>query len=101
MPQGDKTKYTDKQKRQADHIEQAYEERGVAKKTAVRRAWATVIATSGGGKRSGSGRGRPKNPKRAAPGVRKSAARKTAGGLRASARRDAPTRRARRNPAKG
>lgn len=57
MPQGDKSAYTDKQKRQAHHIEESYEERGVSEKEAERRAWATVNKESGGGKKSGSGRG--------------------------------------------
>jgi len=58
MPRGDKSAYTDKQKRQAQHIEQGYEHRGVSDREAERRAWATVNATEHGGKRSGSGRGR-------------------------------------------
>ena len=58
MPRGDKSKYTDKQKRKAEHIEEGYEKRGVSKKEAERRAWATVNLESGGGKLSGSGRGR-------------------------------------------
>ena len=58
MPQGDKSKYTDKQKRQAEHIEKGYEERGTSEGEAARRAWATVNKTSGGGKKSGSGRGK-------------------------------------------
>jgi len=57
MPQGDKSSYTDKQKRQAEHIEEGYEDRGVSKAEAERRAWATVNKSSGGGKKSGSGRG--------------------------------------------
>jgi len=56
MPRGDKDAYTDKQKRQAEHIEQGYEKRGVNKKEAEERAWRTVNARSGGGKESGSGR---------------------------------------------
>lgn len=56
MPQGDKSSYTDKQKRQAEHIEESYRERGVAKEEAEARAWATVNKQSGGGKLSGSGR---------------------------------------------
>lgn len=56
MPQGDKSSYTDKQKRQAAHIEESYEERGVSKDEAEKRAWATVNKESGGGKKSGSGR---------------------------------------------
>ena len=56
MPQGDKSAYTDKQKRQAEHIEEGYEARGVPKDEAEARAWATVNKQSGGGKLSGSGR---------------------------------------------
>jgi hypothetical protein len=59
MPQGDKDKYTDKQKRKADHIEEGYRDRGVSKKEAESRAWATVNKESGGGNKSGSGRGKP------------------------------------------
>lgn len=58
MPRGDKGKYTEKQKRQAEHIEEGYEKRGVSKKTAEKRAWATVNKSSGGGKKSGSGWGK-------------------------------------------
>ena len=61
MPRGDKSKYTSKQKRQAEHIEDGYKDRGVPRKEAERRAWATVNATSGGGKKSGSGRGKKTN----------------------------------------
>ena len=43
MPRGDKSTYTDKQKRQAEHIEEGYEKRGVPEDEAARRAWATVI----------------------------------------------------------
>ena len=53
MPRGDKSKYTDKQKRQAAHIEEGYEEQGVPKKEAKRRAWATVNEMTGGGKKGG------------------------------------------------
>ncbi len=59
MPRGDKSKYTDKQERKADHIAEGYEERGVSHKEAEHRAWATVNKESGGGNRSGSGRGKP------------------------------------------
>ncbi|MBA8833345.1 plasmid stabilization system protein ParE [Rhizobium leguminosarum] len=58
MPKGDKSDYTDKQKRKAEHIEESYEERGVSEKEAERRAWATVNKESGGGNKSGSGRGK-------------------------------------------
>jgi hypothetical protein len=61
MPRGDKSSYTGKQKRQAEHIEEGYEHHGVGHKEAERRAWATVNATSHGGKKSGSGRGRSEN----------------------------------------
>ena len=57
MPRGDKSSYTDKQKRQAEHIEEGYESRGVESKEAERRAWATVNKETHGGKQSGSGRG--------------------------------------------
>ena len=57
MPRGDKSAYTDKQKRRAAHIEESYEKRGVPEDEAERRAWATVNADSGGGDKSGSGRG--------------------------------------------
>ena len=56
MPQGDKSSYTDKQKREASHIEKGYENKGVSTKEAERRAWATVNKQDGGGKKSGSGR---------------------------------------------
>ena len=59
MPRGDKSKYTGKQERKADHIAESYEDRGVPEKEAERRAWATVNEESGGGKKSGSGRGKP------------------------------------------
>lgn len=60
MPQGDKSKYTDKQKRQAAHIEESYENKGVSEKKAQEIAWSTVNKESGGGKKSGSGRAKPK-----------------------------------------
>ena len=71
MPRGDKSAYTDKQKRQAEHIEEGYEESGVSEEEAERRAWATVNAMSGGGKKSGSGRGKPVNKAPARKGGRK------------------------------
>ena len=61
MPRGDKSAYTDKQQRQAEHIEEGYEQRGVSEDEAERRAWATVNKMTGGGKRSGSGRGHAEN----------------------------------------
>lgn len=59
MPRGDKSKYTDKQKRKAGHIATSYEDRGVPEEEAEARAWATVNKESGGGNKSGSGRGVP------------------------------------------
>lgn len=59
MPRGDKSAYTDKQKRKAEHIEESYEERGIPHEEAQARAWATVNKDSGGGNKSGSGRGKP------------------------------------------
>lgn len=56
MPRGDKDKYTDKQKRQAEHIEESYEKQGLSEDEAESRAWATVNKQDGGGKQSGSGR---------------------------------------------
>lgn len=56
MPRGSKEAYTDKQKRQAEHIEEGYEKKGVSSKEAESRAWATVNKQDGGGKKSGSGR---------------------------------------------
>lgn len=101
MPQGDKSAYTDKQKRQAEHIEEGYEKRGLPENEAERRAWATVNKISGGGKKSGSGRGKPENKAPAKSGGKKggaaSAARPTAD-RSASATKAAATRK--RNAAK-
>ena len=72
MPRGDKDKYTDKQKRKAEHIEEGYEDRGVSKDEAERRAWATVNKESGGGNKSGSGRGKKDTHESSAKGGRKS-----------------------------
>jgi plasmid stabilization system protein ParE len=76
MPRGDKSKYTDKQKRQAEHIEEGYEDRGVSKKEAERRAWATVNKESGGGKKSGSGRGKKSNKSSSRKGGKKAGKKK-------------------------
>ena len=60
MPQGDKSKYTGKQERKAEHIAEGYEDKGVSEKEAERRAWATVNKQDGGGKKpGGSGRAKP------------------------------------------
>jgi plasmid stabilization system protein ParE len=72
MPRGDKGKYTDKQKRKAEHIEEGYEDRGVSKKEAESRAWATVNKESGGGKKSGSGRGKKESHASSRKGGKKS-----------------------------
>ena len=74
MPRGDKSKYTEKQKRQAEHIEEGYEERGVPDEEAERRAWATVNKMTGGGKKSGSGRGKAVNKEPAKKGGEKGGA---------------------------
>lgn len=68
MPRGDKSAYTDKQKRQAEHIEEGYEKKGVSEKEAEKRAWATVNKMDGGGKKSGSGRGKKTNKEPARKG---------------------------------
>jgi len=71
MPRGDKSSYSGKQKRQAEHIEEGYEHRGTGKKEAERRAWATVNKMTGGGKKRGSGRGKAMNKAPARKGGRK------------------------------
>lgn len=81
MARGDKSSYTDKQKRKAQHIEEGYEERGVSEKEAKRRAWATVNKIDKGGKKSGAGRGKEPNKAPARKGGRK--------GGRATARKKA------------
>lgn len=68
---GSKAAYTDKQKRKAEHIEEGYEKRGVSKKTAEKRAWATVNKMDGGGKKSGAGRAKKTNKAPARKGGRK------------------------------
>jgi hypothetical protein len=70
MPRGDKGSYTSKQKRQAQHIEKGYRSQGLSEKEAERRAWATVNKTTGGGKKSGSGRGKKENKAPARKGGR-------------------------------
>jgi hypothetical protein len=98
MPRGDKSAYTQKQKRQARHIEEGYEERGVPRGEAARRAWATVNAETGGGKKSGSGRGRKVNLAPARKGGKKggqAAARRPKAARSASGRKAAATRKRR------
>lgn len=96
MPRGDKSAYTDKQKRKAEHIEESYEERGVPHEEAERRAWATVNKESGGGNKSGSGRGKPDTNISAKRGGRiggEAAAARPKAERSASARKAAETRR--------
>jgi len=84
MPRGDKSSYSNKQKRQAEHIEEGYEKRGTPKKEAERRAWATVNKETGGGKKSGSGRGKKPNRSASRAGGRKGGAKGGAKGGRKS-----------------
>jgi plasmid stabilization system protein ParE len=72
MPKGDKRKYTEKQKRQAEHIEEGYEARGLSEREAERRAWATVNKVHGGGEKpGGGGYGRPENHEPMRKGARR------------------------------
>jgi plasmid stabilization system protein ParE len=98
MPRGDKSSYTGKQKRKAEHIEEGYEKRGVGKKEAERRAWATVNKETGGGKKSGSGRGKTESHASSRKGGRlggAAAAKRPAAARSASARKAARTRKTR------
>ena len=98
MPRGDKSAYTDKQKRQAKHIEEGYEKKGVSEDEAASRAWATVNKTSGGGKKSGSGRGKAPNKtatKKAAKKAGQASAKRSAAAKSASAKKAAATRKKR------
>jgi plasmid stabilization system protein ParE len=102
MPRGDKSSYTGKQKRQARRIEKGYESRGVSAPEAERRAWATVNKMTGGGKKSGSGRGKRVNKAPARRGGKlggKAAATRPAAARSKSGRKAARTR-ARRKTAK-
>ncbi len=94
MARVSKAKYTGKQKRRAEHIEDSYERRGILQDEAERRAWATVNAETGGGKKSGSGRGKPENRRASRRGGRAAAARPAAA-RSASARKVAATRKRR------
>ena len=93
MPRGDKSAYTDKQKRQAEHIEESYESRGVSEKEAEARAWATVNKQSGGGKKSGSGRGHAESHESARKGGRKGGTSQTHEQRSAAAKKGWETRR--------
>jgi plasmid stabilization system protein ParE len=102
MPHGDKSKYSDKQKRQAEHIAEGYEDRGVPENEAERRAWATVNKESGGGNKSGSGRGVPDTHDSSEKGGKlggEASASRPAAARSASARKAAATRK--RNEAEG
>ena len=95
MARGDKSKYTDKQKRTAEHIAEGYENRGVPAKEAKRRAWATVNKETGGGNKSGSGRGVPDTHASARKGGKlggKASASRSAAARSASAKKAARTR---------
>ena len=93
MPQGDKGKYTDKQKRKAEHIEEGYEDRGTPKGEAERRAWATVNKESKGGKKSGSGRGKTESHASSRKGGRKGGSSQSASDRSAAAKKGWETRR--------
>jgi plasmid stabilization system protein ParE len=98
MPRGDKSSYTSKQKRQAEHIEEGYEHRGVSEKEAERRAWATVNKQDHGGKKSGSGVGKRRDTSSSHKGGRlggRAAASRPASERSKSAKKAAATRRAR------
>jgi hypothetical protein len=95
MARGDKSKYTDKQKRMAEHIAEGYEDRGLPAKEAERRGWATVNKESGGGNKSGSGRGKPDTNVSSKKGGKKggaASASRSAEERSASARKAAATR---------
>lgn len=95
MPRGDKSSYTDKQKRQAEHIEEGYESRGVPGGEAERRAWATVNKETGGGKKSGAGRGKAMDTSPSKKGGKsggRASASRTAEERSASAKKAAATR---------
>lgn len=95
MPQGDKSAYTDKQERKPDHVAQQYKDKGVSSKEAERRAWATVNKDDGGGKKSGSGRGKDTGHPAAHKGGERggaASASRSAAARSASARKAAATR---------
>ena len=97
MPRGDKSKYTGKQDRKADHIAESYEQRGVPEKEAERRAWATVNKDDGGGKKGGSGVGAHTDHPAAHKGGEKggeASASRSAADRSASAKKAAETRKA-------
>jgi len=88
MAQGSKAKYTDKQKRKAEHIEEGYEKRGVSKKEAEERAWRTVNKEDKGGKKpGGSGRGKKSSKTSSRKGGKKGGAAKKTGAKKSSSRK--------------
>ncbi|HWT43863.1 MAG TPA: plasmid stabilization protein [Sphingopyxis sp.] len=93
MPRGDKSSYTGKQKRKAEHIEEGYEKRGVSKKEAESRAWATVNKESGGGNKSGSGRGKKDTHESSRKGGRKGGSSRSDADRSAAAKKGWETRR--------
>jgi plasmid stabilization system protein ParE len=93
MPRGDKSAYTSKQKRQAEHIEEGYEKRGVGHDEAESRAWATVNKQSGGGKKSGSGRGKAESHESSRKGGEKGARSRSSADRSAAAKKGWETRR--------
>ncbi len=98
MARGSKGAYTDKQKRRAEHIEDSYKRRGINSREAERRAWATVNAETGGGKKSGSGRGKPETRAPSRKGGKlggRAAAQRPKAARSASARKAAATRKRR------
>jgi hypothetical protein len=93
MARGDKSSYTDKQKRMAEHIEEGYKGRGVSEDEAESRAWATVNKETGGGKKSGSGRGHAVSHSSSRKGGQKSSSSRTAAERSAAAKKGWETRR--------
>jgi len=95
MPRGDKSSYSDKQKRQAEHIRKGYEQRGISHDTSEARAWATVNKMTHGGKKSGSGRGKSVDKSPARKGGRlggQASAQRPSAARSASAKKAARTR---------
>ena len=98
VTRGDKSSYSDKQKRMAEHIEEGYEKRGVSEGEAERRAWATVNKETHGGKKSGSGRGKSEDHSPSRKGGHlggKASAKRPAAERSASAKKAARTRKKR------
>jgi hypothetical protein len=93
MPRGDKSSYSSKQQRQAEHIEEGYEKRGVSKDEAERRAWATVNKETGGAKKKSSKRSTKKAGKKAASGAARTT--KKAGGKKKVGRKKAASKKSR------